>query len=366
MTTFYENIKIDSNFIDMLKKSMSRFYFLIIAIVGLILTACAPPATKKVEIYWPLPPEKPKIKWVGWIRGEIDVKETGTGEQLLKTIVGEKEGGILLGKPYGVHASKGRLYVSDTGAGRVAVFDLKAKKAFYIGNEGLGMLKRPIGVVTDKDDNIYVTDTSEDRAIVYNSNGKYLHAIGDKKQFGRPVGIAVNDRLGRVYVVDTKRHHVQVFTKGGKFLFEFGKRGTGDGEFNFPTNIFIGKNGRIYITDSMNFRVQIFNPDGKFITKFGEIGDIPGKFARPKGIAVDSDGHIYVVDAAFNNVQIFNEKGQLLLFFGEMGAGPGKFWLPAGMYIDKNDKIYVADQYNRRIDIFQYLGEKYRGSRQQK
>ncbi|HDO35626.1 MAG TPA: 6-bladed beta-propeller [Nitrospirae bacterium] len=100
--------------------------------------------------------------------------------------------------------------------------------------------------------------------------------------------------------------------------------------------------------------------------KFGQIGDIPGKFARPKGIAVDSEGHIYVVDAAFNNVQIFNEKGRLLLFFGEMGVGPGKFWLPAGMYIDKNDKIYVADQYNRRIDIFQYLGEKYRKSRQQK
>lgn len=334
----------------------------LISILGLctILFSCAAPERREVELYWPLPPEEPRVKWVGWIRGEVDVKGETAGQRFLDILLGERAEGKWLIKPYGVHASGGRIYVSDTGVGKVAVFDFREKKFSYIGLEGQGLLSKPIGVTTDKEGNIYVTDTLQGRAIAYNRNGEFSHALGEKGQFEQPAGIAINDVLGRIYVVDVKKHNVQVFRKDGEFLFDFGKRGVGDGEFNFPTNIFIDEGRKVYVSDSMNFRVQIFDADGKFISKFGSIGDTPGRFARPKGIAVDSEGHIYVVDAAFNNVQIFDQEGRILLFFGSMGKGSGNFWLPAGMYIDKDDKIYVADQFNQRINIFQYLGEKYK------
>jgi DNA-binding beta-propeller fold protein YncE len=331
--------------------------FCILGIVSLFLSCSQVKESKKMEIYWPLPPEKPRVKWVGWLRGGTDVTEVGAGSKFLDTILGDKEEGEWLGKPYGVHASGGRVYVSDTAIGKVAVFDLYEKKFFFIGEEGLGILSKPSGVTTDKDGYIYVTDTAQDRAIVYHSNGAFSHALGEQKQFEQPAGIAVNDTEDMVYVVDVQKHGIQVFQKDGKFLFEFGQRGNKEGEFNFPTNIFIDKNNKVYVSDSMNFRVQVFDKDGNFLSKFGEIGDILGKFARPKGIAVDSDGNIYVADAAFNNVQIFDQQGNLLLVFGTMGVGPGMFWLPAGMYIDDNNKIYVADQYNSRINIFQYLGD---------
>ena len=34
------------------------------------------------------------------------------------------------------------------------------------------------------------------------------------------------------------------------------------------------------------------------------------------------------------------------------------------MFIDEDDKIYVADQYNRRINIYQYMGERYKGTKE--
>lgn len=339
-----------------------RINLLIIAILSAILISCAPPSKKEVELYWPLPPEEPRIKWVGWIRGEKDIKEMGAEERFLAALTGKEAGKIMLVKPYGTHARDGRIYVSDTAAGKVAVFDSREKESFYLGEKGRGVLKKPIGVTTDKESNIYVTDVIQNRAVVYNRDGKFTHALGQENQFERPGGIAVNDVLGRVYVVDIRGHHIQVFSKDGQFLFEFGKRGVEKGEFNFPTNIFVDAEGKVYVSDSMNFRVQIFDADGEFITTFGKAGDGLGMFSKPKGVAVDSEGHIYVVDAAFNNIQIFNPEGQLLLFFGEMGAGPGRFLLPAGMYIDEDDKIYVADQFNRRINIFQYMGEKYKKS----
>lgn len=343
------------------KESLKKRWFVFFIIIGGIFLSCAPvEKVKEVEIIWPLPPEEPRIKWVGWLRGEKDVEEISAGRKFIDTLLGEKEEFRWLRKPYGVHAAGGRVYVSDTAIGKIVVFDLIEKRFYFIGEEGPGILSKPSGVTTDREGNIYVTDTIQDRAVVYNKNGEFTHALGKKGQFEQPAGIAVNDRLGRVYVVDVKKHNVQVFKKNGEFLFKFGRRGRGDGEFNFPTNIFIDKDGKVYVCDTMNFRVQIFDQDGNFISKFGELGDIPGKFARPKGIAVDSEGHIYVVDAAFNNVQIFDQEGQLLLVFGEMGRGPGRFWLPAGMYIDDNDRIYVADQYNSRINIFQYLSRKYK------
>src|SRR5581483_4574254 len=173
----------------------------------------------------------------------------------------------------------------------------------------------------------------------------------------RPVGIAVNNELKRVYIADTRKHKIFAFDFEGNFLFEFGKRGVGDGEFNFPANLFVDSSGKIYVTD-MNFRVQIFDPAGKFVSKFGSVGTGFGQFSLPKGIGVDSQGHIYVVDSRFNNVQIFDQDGKLLLFFGEFGSSPGQLWLPAGLTIDPQDRIYVADQYNHRIDIYQYIGPK--------
>jgi len=316
--------------------------------------SCAP-KTEQVELFWPQPPDEPRIKWVGWIRGEKDVVgETGK-EWLMRSVVGEGTD-VLLARPYSVFASKGRVYVADTGGSKIAVYDTVNKKAYYIGKKaGIGGLSKPIGVVVDGEGNIYVTDSSQDRVIVYNQNGDYKYTLNKKGQFKQPTGIAINESLGRIYVVDTHRHNVTAMNKNGDMLFEFGKRGSNEGEFNYPNSIYVDRRGLVYVSDTLNFRVQIFDPDGKFIRQIGSIGDTPGRLARPKGVAVDSDGNTYIVDAAFNNVQIFDREGTLLLFFSSMGIGPGKLWLPSGIFIDEKDTIYIADQLNRRIDIFQYL-----------
>jgi DNA-binding beta-propeller fold protein YncE len=317
--------------------------------------ACAAPEVKKVDLVWPLPPDEPRIKFLRSFESSTDVEKETTSQKLLTTLLGESELGMGLGKPYGVTANRDRVLVSDTGIGKVVVFDVKNAKFFHVGMSGKGILSKPIGLATDAGGNIYVSDTDQDRIIVFDKDGKYLNAIGEKGTFEQPTGIALNDALNRLYVLDTKKSQLFIYTKDGKQVAIIGTRGGGDGEFNFPTNICVGKSGKVYVSDSMNFRVQIFDAEGKFIGKFGTVGDSPGMFSRPKGIAVDSEGHIYVVDAAFNNVQIFSEDGQILLFFGELGNQPGQFWLPAGMFIDGDDKIYVADQYNKRINVFQYL-----------
>jgi DNA-binding beta-propeller fold protein YncE len=328
-------------------------------LIAVLCFGCASSPEKKRDIVWPAPPEQPRIKYVKSVSSEADVEKPSFWKGL-KTVLTGKEPKPGLDKPYAVHADRqGRLLVADSAWGKILVFDFNLNSFSIIGVDGPGILNKPQGVTTDSSLRIYVTDVSQRRGVVFDRGGKFLFAFGEQGKLERPVGIVLNENLKRIYVTDTRRHSISVFDMlDGKFLFEFGKRGTADGEFNFPVNLAIDKDGKVYVMDMFNFRVQIFDPDGKFESKFGSVGDGLGQFSKPKGIALDSEGHIYVVDAAFNNIQIFDQKGRLLLFFGEFGSRDGQFWLPAGMDIDSNDRIYVADQYNHRINIYQYLGEK--------
>jgi len=330
--------------------------------IGLFLYSCggAKKPQKVEKIFWPLPPEEPRILYLGSYHGESDFK----GKSALDILLGEPDKDVPrnLIKPYGVAARFGKIFAGDTVLAVVFVIDPKNKKVSFIGDKPMGKLRIPVGIDISKDGKVYVSDAKQQRVFVYDLKGKLLTSIGESEGPGkleRPAGIALNERNNRLYIVDVMDHRVKVYSvEDGGFLFAFGKRGKEEGEFNFPTNVAIDRrNGNVVVVDTMNFRVQIFTPDGKFIRTFGKIGIVPGSFARPKGVGVDSEGHIYVADAAFNNVQIFDDKGNLLLFFGRFGTGPGEFNLPAGVYVDRGDKIYVADQLNSRVQVFQYISE---------
>ncbi len=345
----------------------SRRFAATLAIIVAALGGCASPntATPEVdtsELVWPVPPEQPRIRYLRSISSKDDIGASAD-RSFASMILGEekKPAAERLQKPFEVHADRvGRIFVADTGHGKLVVFDVANKKYELWGEGGKGALKQPLGVTSDSEGRIYVTDGIQQRVVIYDREGNFVRAAGRKGELERPVGIVVNERLGRIYVADVKAHHIAVFDMQGNFLSAIGGRGTQPGQFNFPTSLAIDRVGNLYVVDAMNFRVQILSPDGNPLKSIGQMGTGPGNFSRPKGIAVDTDGHIYVVDAAFNNFQIFDAEGRLLLYVGEIGQGPGQFWLPAGAYIDAQDRIYVADQYNYRVQMFQYLGDRAR------
>jgi sugar lactone lactonase YvrE len=327
------------------------------AIVGIMifLGGCAAPERKIPDIVWPLPPDPPKIKFVDKI---ADTRELGWESGITETIFGE-ERATAFTKPYGVAAGRdGKIYVTDIG--RVWVLDTKNKKVGFIGVEpGTGRLSFPIGITVSDDGRVFVSDIVKQRVFVY-ADGKFVSAIGKTGEFVAPTGVAIDEARKLIYVVDSKKHMVGVYSLDNyQGLRTIGKRGTGDGEFNYPTNVAVDQQGRVYVVDTGNFRVVVFDENGKYLKSIGRLGDSPGSMARPKGIAIDSEGNIYVVDAAFDNFQIFNYDGALLLYVGGAGNEPGKFFLPAGMTIDKDDKIYVIDQIPPSLQIFQYMGKKW-------
>jgi len=66
------------------------------------------------------------------------------------------------------------------------------------------------------------------------------------------------DHHNRIYVADFENHRIQIFSDEGSFLTTFGEHGTGDGQFERPTDVTIDRNGNIYVVDFGNKRIQKF------------------------------------------------------------------------------------------------------------
>lgn len=332
-----------------------RGIFLIL--LSLILTSCAPEYEKKpVEIVWPLPPDEPRIRFVDYIRGSMDIVKK---KKIIETLFGEERVDVFI-KPYGVTVDReGRIYITDIG--RVWVIDLQKGEYSFLGTDpGMGRLVTPIGVATSSDGRVFVTDVSQDRVFVYKDR-KLVALLGHEGEFKSASGVAIDEKRRRIYIADSNSHVINVYDLDSyKKLFVIGRRGHEKGEFNFPTNIALNSEGYLHVVDTGNWRIQVFDPEGNLVRSFGQIGNVPGTFTRPKGIGIDSEDHIYVVDAAFQNIQIFDKEGRVLMHFSGPGIEPGQLSLPAGLFIDHEDRIYVVEQLNRRFQIFQYLGEKWK------
>lgn len=337
---------------------MRKYYsFTLIFFVLLFLISCAGtstlPAKPSGNYVWPNPPATPRIKWVTQWSDRYDF---GRPSQVMELLVG-RERVEKLRRPSGVVADNaGNVYVSDSEIRVVFVFDVEKNLLRFL---GMGTLGGPTGLAMDNNRGIlFVSDTRLDKVFGINKvTGDNVLSIGGPGEFKNPSGLAYDDQRNRLYVADTQNHMIKVFDKDGRPLFTIGRRGSEDGEFNFPSYLALDKSGRLFVDDSFNFRVQVFDPEGKFLKKFGKLGDSSGYFTRPQGIGVDSEGHVYVADSSFNNFQIFNEDGKLLLWVGNTGTKPGEFYIPAGLFVDKNDRIYVSDTFNGRAQVFQYLKE---------
>jgi len=316
----------------------------------------AEPLQPPADLVWPRAPEVPRIRYLNSISRPEDANITiGAVRRFLDYMIGAPEKSMVT--PYGIEAdAAGRLYVVDTYLKIVHVFDTNSNQYRTFPTDGVAVTM-PIDVAVDKNGGcLYLTDSQAGVVVIFDDFGKKPVGVIGKGVLKRPTGIAVNPKTDELLVVDTALAQILRYDlKNHRLKGKFGGRGKTQGRFHYPTNIWAAANGTILIADSLNFRIQVFAPDGQFLHSFGGPGDIPGYFTRPRGVAADSDGNIYVVDALFDNVQVFAPDGRVLMAFGGSGNGFGQFWLPNGIFIDSNDRIYVSDSYNKRIQVFQYI-----------
>jgi DNA-binding beta-propeller fold protein YncE len=204
------------------------------------------------------------------------------------------------------------LFVSDSELHHVLVFDKQHKAQASI-SEGLST---PAGLAVDNENRfLYVADSQLDQVLVYDADPPYKllrtigkpgskHELTTPGDFSRPTNVAV-DKDGNLYVTDTFNNRVEIFDADGNFIREFGKAGDGPGYFARPKGIAIDADGHVWVADAVQDRVQVFTPEGQLLIWMGSHGLMPGQFSTIAGLAIDKFNRLITSEQYPGRVQIF-------------------------------------------------------------
>ncbi len=209
-------------------------------------------------------------------------------------------------------------------------FDASGK---LIKSFGAGMFIFPHGIFVDRDGNVWVTDGQDNAPLPQRGAGGR----------GAPRGPGpIGPREGA-----TKGNQVYKFSPDGKLLLTLGKAGgaAAPDYFYQPNDVLVAPNGDIFVAEGHgagNNRILKFDKTGKFIKEWGKLGTGPGEFDQPHALAMDSRGRLFVGDRNNNRIQIFDQNGTFIEEWSQYSR-------PSGIYIDKQDIIYVADSESESV-----------------
>ena len=241
---------------------------------------------------------------------------------------------------YMVFNSSEELIVTDWN-GDVLMFDKKGKQIQSISKSkhGFGFICGVAVDKEDKEDNIYVCDSTKHCVYKFNKRGDLLKRFGTKgsgpKELNYPRGIAVAG--DQVFVCDRKNSRVQVLTTDLELVKQIGSYGTGNGHFNKPEDVTVDNEQMMYVTDCYNHRVQVLTMDGRFIRSIDKKGSGQGDLSYPYGVCVT--GFVYVVEDTNNRVSVFTKDGQFVTSFGN-----GRITNLYGVAVDSDGFVYVRSQ----------------------
>ena len=195
-----------------------------------------------------------------------------------------------------------RLFVSDPGLRQVLIFN-KDHKAEDVISEGLS---EPSGMAVDNQNRLlYVADVELDQVLVYDADTLkpirkigttgHKHELTTPGDFAKPSGVAV-DKDGNLYVADTLNNRIEIFDPDGNFISAFGKNGDGPGYFARPKGVAIDSDGHVWVADGVQDRVQVFTKEGQLLIAFGGHGLLPGQFQGLVNVAIDKNDRVFTTE----------------------------------------------------------------------
>ena len=224
------------------------------------------------------------------------------------------DNGISFRTPVGVVIdSKDDVYVSDTQLHYVLKFNPQLKLVGTFGADD-GMQAPAYMALDEGRKRLYVADTRAQAVFVYDLEMlkliKKLGKFGQKKdEFQYPVGIGVNPKDGSFAVTDTGSCSVKIFDADFKFVRKFGQQAMSPGNFVRPKGVAYDSEGNIWVADAAFNNFQIFDPSGHVRMFIGAPGMGPGQFQMPNGLFIDRNNRVYVSDQLNNRVQVFQFLG---------------------------------------------------------
>lgn len=207
--------------------------------------------------------------------------------------------------------SEGVIFVSDIGLGRVIGMDFLGNKVVEIDlSKADGSRISAYRIAIDSEDNLFITDSTNNQILVYTTKGRYRYKFG--KQSGGVTGITKVDDVypdrenSLIYVTSFQGDSVMIFDYDGYQIRAFGVHDSGEPNFSLPTGIVATPDGYIYVADMLRSDVKKFTKDGVFISRFGGLGKSQEAIIYPADIAISKDGRLFFAEKQSGRLHIFS------------------------------------------------------------
>ena len=235
-----------------------------------------------------------------------------------------------------VHYKTGNIYIADLSNNRVQVFTCNGDYLFIFNEK----MNKPLGICITHN-RVLVTQYNGHCITMYELEGKLIKSVGSKgsgeAQFNIPFGLAVSDRTNNVYVCDCSNNRIQIFTEDLKFHSMLGI-----GVFDQPRDIKVTRD-RVLVLDCSDPCMFVFNSNHVLTNRLITRGD--GKQTNnPYSFDIDREYNIIMSDYSNHCVYVFNQKGEEIHRIGKNGQGIGEFMNPYGIVLDNTGRIVVVCQ----------------------
>jgi len=201
------------------------------------------------------------------------------------------------------------IIIADSALGEVSVLD---REGNWQRSFGANILEMPVGLAVDpRQNNIYVADSKADNIKVFDVEGELIDIIGGSGegpgQFNGPTHLAL--KYPWLAVSDTLNGRVQLINLMTEEIKVIGSRGLNIGNFVRPKGLGFDSDFNLYVLEGYHDYLLIYNLEGQFLLAIGGSGQEHGQFNLPSGLYIDERDSIYITDMLNGRVEVFQYLG---------------------------------------------------------
>ena len=242
------------------------------------------------------------------------------------------------------------------------VLEIDANTGKLISSWGADTFVVPHGISIDRENNIFLTDVGLQQVFKFTHEGKLIFALGeprvgkwDATHFNQPTDIAIRAD-GTFYVSDGYvNSRVALFDRDGKWVREWGKKGSGEGEFSNPHGLLLAPSSTdVLVADRENSRLQLFDRAGNFKRQWTGAKDAQTT-GRLFSVDADAGGFLYVgvrradYDTLHTGVIKLDRDWNIVASIGFGKPGDPVFNAVHDLAVGRDGSIYVAETRTKRV-----------------
>lgn len=237
----------------------------------------------------------------------------------------------------------------------------------------------PFGVAVDRRGNVIVADGGQSNRIrrirvdgrvetIAGSTEGFADGDAMRAQFNTPSGIGI-DKNGNLIIADTSNNRIRKLSSDGRSVSTIAGSGVaglkdgpaGEAEFDGPIGIATDRHGNIFVADSYNDCIRRISPDGQVTTiagtgapGYGDGQAASALFDTPSGIALDERGDIFVADTGNRAVRKITELGEVTTVAARISADEAhgnevRLNNPVGIVVTHDGFLFISDEGSGRI-----------------